>query len=153
MGLWLERGFNTGLLWAIPAIIGLTMRDLASRVLPAGVSTSFAVAWAMVVIAVYAVILIGYEGGWAPIATEGWFWMALLVGLVSLGMALITIAMRTGEASVVAPLRYTRIVFGLGLAYVFFGEVPASSIWLGAALIVSAGLYSYWREMRVKTPA
>ena len=144
-------GFNAGLLWAIPAIIGLTMRDLASRVLPAGVSTSFAVAWAMVVIAVYAVGLIAYEGGWNPIVPEGWFWMALLVGLVSLGMALITIAMRTGEASVVAPLRYTRIVFGLGLAYVFFGEVPGSSIWLGAALIVSAGLYSYWREMRVKT--
>ncbi len=143
-------GAGAGLLWAIPAIIGLTMRDLASRVLPRGVSTSFAVAWAMVVIVFYSSFLIWSDGGWTPVAVQAWGWMALLVGLTSLGMALITIAMRTGEASVVAPLRYTRIVFGLGLAYLFFGEVPAPTIWLGAALIVSAGLYSYWREMRLK---
>lgn len=146
-------GLNAGLLWTIPAILGLTMRDLASRVLPQGVSTSFAVSWAMVVIVIYSAGFVAFEGGWVPIAREGWFWMGLLVGLTSLGMALITIAMRTGEASVVAPLRYTRIVFGLGLAYLFFGEVPAPTIWLGAALIVGAGLYSYWREMRRKTVA
>lgn len=146
-------GLNAGLLWTIPAIIGLTMRDLASRVLPKGVSTSFAVSWAMVVIVVYSAGLVIYEGGWSPFPAEGWLWIGLLVVLTSLGMALITIAMRTGEASVVAPLRYTRIVFGLGLAYVFFGEVPAATIWFGAALIVGAGLYSYWREMRLKTRA
>lgn len=146
-------GLNAGLFWTLPAILGLTMRDLASRVLPPGVSTSFAVSWAMVVIVIYSTGLVIFEGGWTPIAAAGWLWMGLLVVMTSLGMACITIAMRTGEASVVAPLRYTRIVFGLGLAYVFFGEVPASTIWLGAALIVGAGLYSYWREMRVKVAA
>lgn len=146
-------GLNAGLLWTIPAIIGLTMRDLASRVLPKGVSTSFAVSWAMVVIVVYSAGLVIYEGGWSPFPSEGWLWIGLLVVLTSLGMALITIAMRTGEASVVAPLRYTRIVFGLGLAYLFFGEVPGATIWIGAVFIVGAGLYSYWREMRVKAPA
>lgn len=143
-------GLNLGLLWTIPAIIGLTMRDLASRVLPSGVSTGFAVCWAMVWILFLSPFLIWREGGWMPFAAEGWLWLVLLVGLVSLGMGLITVAMRTGEASVVAPLRYTRIVFGLGLAYLFFGEVPASTIWLGATLIVFAGLYSYWREMGKK---
>lgn len=146
-------GLNAGLLWTLPAILGLTMRDLCSRVLPAGVSTSFAVSWAMVVIVIYSAGLVVFDGGWVPISWTGWLWMGLLVVLTSLGMACITIAMRTGEASVVAPLRYTRIVFGLGLAYLFFDEVPASTIWLGAALIVGAGLYSYWREMRVKVAA
>ncbi len=146
-------GANAGLLWTVPAIIGLTMRDLASRVLPPSVSTSFAVAWAMIVIAAYGLGLIVYQGSWSPIVIEGWLWLALLVGLVSLGMGLITIAMRTGEASVVAPLRYTRIVFGLGLAYLFFGEIPAPTVWLGACLIVAAGLYSYWRETRARAAA
>lgn len=146
-------GLNAGLFWTIPAILGLSMRDLASRVLPPGVSTSFAVSWAMVVIIFYSAGLVLYDGGWPPIPPQGWFWMGLLVILTSLGMALITIAMRTGEASVVAPLRYTRIVFGLGLAYLLFGEVPAATIWLGAVLIVGAGLYSYWREMRRKAVA
>ena len=141
-------GFGTGLLWTIPAIIGLTMRDLASRVLPKGISTNFAVAWAMVLIAAYAVFLLWREGGWDPFPAATWGWLGLLIVLVSLGMALITVAMRLGEASVVAPLRYTRIVFGLGLAFVFFGEVPGPSVWLGAGLIVAAGLYSYWRELR-----
>ena len=145
-------GLNSGLLWTIPAILGLTMRDLASRVLPEGVSTGFAVSWAMVLIVLYSLGLVLSDGGWTPVVAEGWFWMALLVGLVSLGMALITIAMRTGEASVVAPIRYTRIVFGPALAYLFFEEVPAATVWLGAALIVGAGLYSYWRELRLKAP-
>ena len=146
-------GFEIGLLWTIPAILGLTMRDLASRALPEGVSTSFAVAWAMVLIAFYSLFLIYRDGGWQPFPAETWGWLGLLIGLVSLGMALITVAMRLGEASVVAPLRYTRIVFGLGLAFVFFGEIPTAGIWAGAALIVSAGLYSYWRERRVAAPA
>lgn len=146
-------GFEIGLLWTIPAILGLTMRDLASRVLPEGVSTSFAVAWAMVLIAVYSLFLIYRDGGWQPFPAQTWGWLVLLIGLVSLGMALITVAMRLGEASVVAPLRYTRIVFGLGLAFVFFGEIPTTGIWGGALLIVSAGLYSYWRERRVAAPA
>ena len=107
-------GFQTGLLWTIPAIIGLTMRDLASRVLPKGVSTSFAVSWAMVLIAAYSVFLLWREGGWQELPGVTWGWLGLLILLVSMGMALITAAMRLGEASVVAPLRYTRIVFGLG---------------------------------------
>lgn len=146
-------GVDIGLLWTVPAIIGLTMRDLASRVLPQGVSTVFAVAWAMVLIASFSAVMVQIEGGWQPIAQPGWGWLLLLILLVSLAMALITVAMRIGEASVVAPLRYTRIVFGLSLAFLVFGEVPGPTIWLGSVLILGAGLYSYWREMQRSAPA
>lgn len=143
-------GVDQGLLWTLPAILGLTMRDLSSRVLPHGVSTGFAVSWAMVLVAVFSAFMVLRGGGWQAMQGQAWGWLALLVVLVSMGMALITSAMRTGEASVVAPLRYTRIVFGLGLAYVFFGEIPGATIWLGSALILGAGLYSYWRETRAR---
>jgi drug/metabolite transporter (DMT)-like permease len=61
-------------------------------------------------------------------------------------------AMRVGEIGFVAPFRYSRILFGLGLGVVIFGETLDAYTLTGAALIVSTGLYSFWRETR-KHPA
>jgi len=58
--------------------------------------------------------------------------------------------MRTGEVSVVAPLRYTRLLIALILAYAIFGERPDAATLAGAALIVGSGSYSLWREGRAK---
>jgi drug/metabolite transporter (DMT)-like permease len=57
----------------------------------------------------------------------------------TLGYGALTNAMRTGDVSVVTPLRYTRLIFALILGTVFFAESPDSLTLFGAALIVACG--------------
>ena len=51
-----------------------------------------------------------------------------------------------GEIASVTPFRYSRLVFGLILGMIVFHERPDTLSYVGAALILSAGLYSAWRE-------
>jgi drug/metabolite transporter (DMT)-like permease len=48
--------------------------------------------------------------------------------------------MRSGEMSVVAPFRYSGLLFALLLGYVVWGDVPNTMAWVGIALLVGAGL-------------
>ena len=57
-------------------------------------------------------------------------------------------AMRTGEVSSVTPFRYSRLLFGIGLGVVMFGEELDQTMWMGSALIVASGLYILWRGRR-----
>ena len=54
-------------------------------------------------------------------------------------------AMRSGDVSVVTPFRYIRLVFGVGLGVLVFGETLDSATVLGCLLIVATGLFIMWR--------
>jgi drug/metabolite transporter (DMT)-like permease len=55
-------------------------------------------------------------------------------------------AMRLGEVSAVTPFRYTRLLFGITLGVVLFGEEISAGMALGSALIVFSGLFILWRN-------
>ena len=61
--------------------------------------------------------------------------------------------MRLGEVSVVAPFRYSRIVFALVVGALVFGESPSALTLAGATIIVAAGVYTILREARRRTPS
>ena len=55
-------------------------------------------------------------------------------------------AYQLGEASVLAPVTYTRLIFiGIG-GYLIFGEVPDQAALIGAAIIIGAALYIARRQ-------
>ena len=54
----------------------------------------------------------------------------------------LTIAMRTGEVSVVTPFRYTRLLFALLLGVVVFNETPDVWTLAGGAIVVLSGVYA-----------
>ena len=60
------------------------------------------------------------------------------------------LAMKAGEASALAPLEYTRLIFAAALGFWLFSEWPEPRVWLGAAIIVGASLYVLHRERQVK---
>ncbi len=71
--------------------------------------------------------------------------LGLLSGIVGY---LITQAYRISNASAVAPFEYVAMVFGLFWGWAIFGEWPAPIVFVGAAVVVSAGIYVVWRERR-----
>lgn len=54
--------------------------------------------------------------------------------------------MWVGDVSFVVPFRYTSLIRAIMLGLVFFGEWPDLWTWVGAALIVGAGLDAILRE-------
>ncbi len=54
----------------------------------------------------------------------------------------LTIAMRTGEVSVVTPFRYTRLLFALLLGIVVFNETPDIWTLAGGAIVILSGVYA-----------
>jgi len=75
--------------------------------------------------------------------------MNFLSGLGAISIAAlfcINRSLKLAPASVVVPFQYTLILWGVLFGWRFFGEVPDVFTLAGAAIIVAAGLYIFWRE-------
>jgi drug/metabolite transporter (DMT)-like permease len=87
-----------------------------------------------------------------------WFWrtpslweagLLVLIGTIAaVGQYINILALRAGEAGALAPLDFTRLVFAGALGLAMFGEWPADRVFLGAAVIVGAAIYTLHRERR-----
>jgi drug/metabolite transporter (DMT)-like permease len=63
-----------------------------------------------------------------------------------MALACVNLSLKIAPASVVVPYQYTIIVWAIVLGYVVFGDVPGVFTLCGAAVIIIAGLYIFWRE-------
>ena len=61
---------------------------------------------------------------------------------------LLTVSFRYAEASLLAPYEYLAMVFAAIVGYVFWGEIPVLSTWIGAAVIAGSGLFIFARGRR-----
>jgi drug/metabolite transporter (DMT)-like permease len=88
---------------------------------------------------------------WTPIAGLSDIFLLCLLGVVALGaIVCVNLSLSFAPASVVVPYQYTMIVWAIVFGYVFFGDVPDMLTLAGAAIIVGAGLFIYFRERTVR---
>jgi drug/metabolite transporter (DMT)-like permease len=147
-------GFQPASLWAVLAAAGFAARDLVTRRVPSGMSSLHLSAAAFVALLVAAVVMAVFLGERPVVPGGGQAALALACGAVTVtGYALLVTATRIGEASVLAPVRYARLVFALVLAVIVFGERLDALTIAGAAIIVGSGLYTLWREARLSRRA
>ena len=78
---------------------------------------------------------------WRPPTGRDLALLATASVFLSIGYFLLTIAMRAGEMSVIAPFRYAGLLFALLIGFIVWGDVPNTLAWAGIALLVGAGLY------------
>ncbi len=55
-------------------------------------------------------------------------------------------SLKLAPASTVVPYQYSMIVWAMMFGYIGFGDVPRAHTAFGAAIIIGAGLYIFWRE-------
>ena len=87
-----------------------------------------------------------------------WFWVTptptewailIAIGVLSAIAQYINIlAFRAGEASALAPLEYSRLIFATLLGLWVFEEWPEPRVWVGAAIIIGAALWVLHRERK-----
>lgn len=123
---------------AVIGMLGLAGRDLASRAAPKTLSTVVLGFYGFLTVIIAGSIFSFWQGQTA----------ALIAGVVCIGVfaySALMKAMRMGDVSVVTPFRYSRLIFGVGLGVLVFGERLDAPTILGCVLIVATGLFIMWR--------
>lgn len=88
--------------------------------------------------------------GWVmPRVEDAWLLAAFALGC-GLQQWLLTVSFRYAEASLLAPYEYLAMVFAAIVGYVFWGEVPILTTWIGAAIIAASGLFIFQRRKQLK---
>lgn len=82
---------------------------------------------------------------WEWMTPPDWGWMLALCITGATGHWLLIKCYEVAEASAVQPFAYFQLVFASAIGILLFGETVEANLVLGAAIIVSAGLFALWR--------
>jgi drug/metabolite transporter (DMT)-like permease len=141
-------GFNAFSLSALLAVVFITGRDLFTRRMGPGLpSLSVALVTALAVGAFS--LLLSLLEPWAPLDLRAGALIACSAVFIIGGYLFSIMVMRVGEVSVVAPFRYTGLVFALVFGLLFFAEWPNALALSGAGIVVATGIYTILRERAV----
>jgi len=140
-------GFEPASLFAVQSVVGLALRDLASRATPRSVGTLQLATYAFaVIVPVGALMLALGPASPAPVRAPETLTLGLALGVGMVGYYAIVETMRVGDVAVVTPFRYSRLLFAIVIGVLVFGERPDGATLAGAAIIIASGLYTLWRE-------
>jgi len=87
-----------------------------------------------------------------PTPTE-WQLLALLGIIATTGHVLVVMAYSRASVAVLAPFQYLEIVSATTLGFFLFGDLPDPLTWVGIAIIVSSGLFVFYRERQLSKRA
>ncbi|WP_170447802.1 DMT family transporter [Ruegeria arenilitoris] len=138
-------GFSIYAMYALIAVICVTARDLITRRMSPEVPSMVVTLATSLTITTGAAIASAFQG-WVPMTPGSGMLIASAAVFVLLGYLFSVMVMRVGEVSFVAPFRYSSLIWALGLGWAVFGDWPDRITMLGAALVVSAGLFTLFRE-------
>ena len=136
--------FSLGGLAVLVSAACYALSAITVRVLGRTDSTQSMVVWMLAMLSVFALALAWPQ--WVPLDAAHWKPLAVLGLTGAVGQYGITEAFRRAPASVIAPLEYTALVWGLALDWLVWGTLPDAWMLAGAAIIVVCGLYLLRRE-------
>lgn len=141
--------FTIYTVFAVLGMLGFALRDLATRAAPPSMGTFTLGVYGFAMIVLAGLCTWAFQGVPFVVPSPE---SSLMLGLSCLfgfgGYTSLTMAMRTGEVSAVTPFRYTRLLFGIGLGILVFGERPDLPTILGSLIVVASGLFILRRGRR-----
>lgn len=146
------EGFTVHSLFALIAVLCVTAREILTRRLSGTVPSMAVALWAAVGVTLFAA---------AGTLTEDWvrpsppvmLYLLGTVGFIFMAYVLGVRAVRVGDLGFVAPFRYTGLLWALLLGLMLFGDWPDALTLLGAAIVVATGLFTLYREHRLRRRA
>lgn len=142
------EGFTSWSLYALVAVLFITLRDLIVRKLAPETSSMTIAFTAAVVITVGFGITSAFET-WAPVDVGSFALLTFAACFIFTGYLFAVMVMRVGEIGFVAPFRYTGLIWALLIGLWIFGDWPNMLTLLGAAIVVVMGLFTLFRERQI----
>ena len=143
-------GFNEFSLLALAAAAFIALRDMTTQIMAVSVPT--------LVIAFITAAVVGTTGPiYAAVVGEHWLMpSAKAVALMAAASVFLTGGyltaidfMRHGDIAIVAPFRYTVIIFAVISGFLVWREVPDMVTIIGTAIIIATGVYTFYRERQL----
>ena len=69
--------------------------------------------------------------------------------LGGIGQLFMTNGYRFAQASTLANFDYVAMVWAILFGWLFFGELPAAAVYVGAVIVIGSGLFIVWRERQL----
>ena len=134
--------------WAAVAAVGSTvvyaLLLISTRALKSTETASALMFYPQFGMAITGIFLVPFF--WVPPTLFDLGLFALAGALGSLGIVCLTNAFRLAPAATVSPFEYTALIWATLLGYLLWSELPDRFTLLGAAIVISSGLYILYRE-------
>ncbi len=132
---------------ALAAAVGSTARDMVTRHISAVESSNLITFYSMVM-AMIAGFLTAFISPWhLPTGVD--LWLFILLATLNGGAHFMMIeSYRQAEASIVAPFRYSALVWAILFGYLMWQDIPDAWLITGSALMIGSGLYLFRHETR-----
>lgn len=124
------------------ALISFQVRDLARTEAPLTVVFYFALFGTLFLAPLQPFVMSGHT-------PYQWLLIGLLGLIGTFGQILLTTSLRFGAVASVVVMDYSAIIWTTLFGWKVFNQLPPASTWLGAPLIIAAGLVIAWREHRL----
>ncbi len=80
-----------------------------------------------------------------------WAILAAMAACGAMAQILLTAALRHAPVAAVLTMDYSGLIWSLLFGWLIFNDIPGHSVWLGAPVIIAAGLVIAWREHYLRT--
>lgn len=90
--------------------------------------------------------------GWVPPTVVDFSLLALLGVVAMVGIVCVNRSLKLADAATVVPFQYTLLFWAIVFGWLVFGDIPGANMLVGAAVIVAAGLFIFFREQKLKKP-
>ena len=142
-------GFTTHAIYALAAVGCVTLRDLVTRKMSKEISSMTVTVITSAAILVSA-SLASLTIEWQPVSAREALYITASAVFIIGGYSFSVMVMRVGEISAIAPFRYSSLLWALVLGWLVFGDWPDPVTLLGAAVVVSSGLFTLYRERKIR---
>ena len=136
-------GFKPAALSAVLGVVFLALRDAITRSISVSIPAVSVSFWAFFALLSAGIITIPFFGKFGAITSYDLGLLAISALAGSGAYFCIVMATRGGDVAVVAPFRYTRLLFALALAITFFDEQINPMMLVGSCLIIGSGIIMF----------
>jgi drug/metabolite transporter (DMT)-like permease len=145
-------GFQPAALFAVVAVFFLALRDTITRVISVSIPAVTISFWAFFALLLAGILTIPLFSVFVPVTSDDLL-LLLVAAAAGTGAYLsVVLATRAGDVATVAPFRYTRLIFALGLAIFIFDETVNLLMLAGSATIIGSGIFMLTLERRQSEP-
>ena len=144
--------FDGWSMMGLGSMLAVVLRDLATRKLSPALPSVVPAVWGSAAVMLMGLAGAPLQGIRIPTLTEVLLTQAA-AGFLIIGYLSAIKAMRVGDLSLVAPFRYTSLLWAILLGWLLFGTLPDGPTILGAGIVVASGIYILLRQRRLSAPA
>lgn len=143
-------GFEPVLILPVLAALAAGLRDTVTKHLQTSDSSIAILFWSSLGVVAAAFLTAPFGWQWVTPVAAGWL---LINGALNAAAHFLMIdALRLGDASLVAPFRFTGLLWATILGLVFWGQFPDGWTFVGAGVLIAAGIYIIERSPKKDAP-